>query len=63
MRLKCRSRRIAPQLHAHVGCAVQSLRHVEYFHDHNRIDRMLFDGSLDPQQGTLRPDRAGRGMG
>jgi L-alanine-DL-glutamate epimerase-like enolase superfamily enzyme len=47
----------APQLHAHVGCAVQSLRHVEYFHDHNRIDRMLFDGALDPVEGTLRPDR------
>jgi L-alanine-DL-glutamate epimerase-like enolase superfamily enzyme len=53
----------APQLHAHVGCAVQALRHVEYFHDHNRIDRMLFDGSLDPHQGKLRPDRTRPGHG
>jgi L-alanine-DL-glutamate epimerase-like enolase superfamily enzyme len=53
----------APQLHAHVGCAVHALRHVEYFHDHNRIDRMLFDGSLDPQKGLLCPDRTRPGHG
>ncbi|HET6249067.1 MAG TPA: enolase C-terminal domain-like protein [Tepidisphaeraceae bacterium] len=53
----------APQLHAHVGCAVSGLRHVEYFHDHNRIDRMLFDGALDPVKGTLRPDRNRLGHG
>lgn len=53
----------APQLHAHVGCAVSSLRHVEYFHDHNRIDRMLFEGSLDPKNGQLRPDRSRLGHG
>jgi L-alanine-DL-glutamate epimerase-like enolase superfamily enzyme len=53
----------APQLHAHVGCATQSVRHVEYFHDHNRIDRMLFDGSIDPVRGKLRPDRARPGHG
>jgi L-alanine-DL-glutamate epimerase-like enolase superfamily enzyme len=54
----------APQLHAHVACAVHCLRHVEYFHDHNRIDRLLFEGSLDPTHGTLRPDlnRSGHGM-
>ncbi len=54
----------APQLHAHVGCAVESLRHVEYFHDHNRIARMIFDGVLDPIDGALRPDhtRLGHGM-
>lgn len=54
----------APQLHAHVACAASCLRHVEYFHDHNRIDRMLFDGSLEPRDGALSPDksRAGHGM-
>jgi L-alanine-DL-glutamate epimerase-like enolase superfamily enzyme len=54
----------APQLHAHVACAVSCLRHVEYFHDHNRIARMLFDGSLDPRNGALSPDtsRPGHGM-
>ena len=54
----------APQLHAHVACAVTCLRHVEYFHDHTRIDRMLFDGALDPRDGSLAPDtsRPGHGM-
>jgi L-alanine-DL-glutamate epimerase-like enolase superfamily enzyme len=42
-------------LHAHVGVAVPNLRHVEYFHDHQRIERMLFDGALDPGGGTLAP--------
>jgi L-alanine-DL-glutamate epimerase-like enolase superfamily enzyme len=45
----------APNLHAHVGVAVPGLRHVEYFHDHQRIERMLFDGALDPDGGVLTP--------
>ncbi len=45
----------APNLHAHVGAAVPNLRHVEYFHDHQRIERMLFDGALDPEGGILTP--------
>ena len=46
------SAHFAPQLHAHIGCAVSCLRHVEYFHDHNRIDRMLFDGAIEPRNGA-----------
>jgi L-alanine-DL-glutamate epimerase-like enolase superfamily enzyme len=45
----------APNLHTHVGVAVPNLRHVEYFHDHQRIERMLFDGALDPEGGILAP--------
>lgn len=54
----------APNLHAHAGVAVPGLRHVEYFHDHQRIERMLFDGALDPDGGILTPvpDRPGLGM-
>jgi len=54
----------APNLHAHVGAAVPNLRHVEYFHDHQRIERLFFDGALDPAGGTLRPDpdRPGHGL-
>jgi L-alanine-DL-glutamate epimerase-like enolase superfamily enzyme len=54
----------APQLHAHIGCGLACLRHIEYFHDHNRIDRLLFDGSLNPDHGCLKPDpmRPGHGM-
>src|SRR5215469_5809951 len=53
----------APNLHAHVCAAVPNLRHLEYFHDHVRIESMLFDGALDPHGGTLRPDTARPGVG
>jgi L-alanine-DL-glutamate epimerase-like enolase superfamily enzyme len=53
----------APNLHAHVGAATANLRHVEYFHDHQRIERLLFDGALDPRGGTLTPDPARPGLG
>jgi hypothetical protein len=54
----------APNLHAHAGVAVPNLRHVEYFHDHQRIERMLFDGALGPGGGVLTPapDRPGLGL-
>jgi L-alanine-DL-glutamate epimerase-like enolase superfamily enzyme len=54
----------APNLHAHVGVGVPHMRHIEYFHDHYRIETLLFDGTLDPQGGHLRPhlDVAGHGM-
>jgi len=45
----------APNLHAHAGVAAPNLRHVEYFHDHQRIERMLFDGALNPDGGILTP--------
>lgn len=54
----------APNLHAHVATAVPNLRHLEYFHDHHRIETMLFDGTLDPDGGRLVPalDRHGNGL-
>lgn len=54
----------APNLAAHVAVATPNLRHLEYFHDHERIERMLFDGTLDPTGGALRPDvsRPGHGL-
>jgi L-alanine-DL-glutamate epimerase-like enolase superfamily enzyme len=53
----------APNLHARAGIAVPNLRHVEYFHDHQRIERMFFDGALDPDGGTLTPDPDQPGLG
>jgi len=53
----------APSLHMHVGCAVPQFRHVEYFHDHSRIEAMLFDGFIPPRNGQLTPDRSRPGMG
>ena len=53
----------APSVHAHLCCAVPRVRHLEYFHDHVRIERLLFDGVLEPVDGTLRPDRSRSGLG
>jgi L-alanine-DL-glutamate epimerase-like enolase superfamily enzyme len=53
----------APSLHMHVGCAVPGFRHVEYFHDHARIEKMFFDGFIPPRNGKLKPDRSVPGMG
>jgi L-alanine-DL-glutamate epimerase-like enolase superfamily enzyme len=53
----------APAIHAHVGCAVPHIEHLEYFHDHVRIERMLFDGALEPVDGCLRPDPQRPGLG
>ena len=54
----------APNLHAHVATSVANLRHLEYFHDHHRIETMLLEGALSPEGGTLVPalDRAGHGL-
>jgi L-alanine-DL-glutamate epimerase-like enolase superfamily enzyme len=53
----------APTVHAHAGCAAHRVRHLEYFHDHVRIEQMLFDGVLTPQRGALRPDPSRPGLG
>jgi L-alanine-DL-glutamate epimerase-like enolase superfamily enzyme len=53
----------APQLHAHLCCAAARARHVEWFHDHARIERMLFEGALQPERGLLRPDPSRPGLG
>lgn len=52
-----------PALHVHACCAVPNFRHMEYFHDHVRIEQMFFDGVLTPMGGTLCPDRSRPGMG
>src|SRR5256714_1412352 len=53
----------APQISAHALCAVGRLRHLEYFHDHVRVESLLFDGTLSPADGVLRPDRSRPGHG
>ncbi len=65
----CRSRSLplsahtAPSLHAHPGAAASPLRHVEYFHDHVVVERVLFEGVLGPRDGALWPDRDRPGHG
>jgi L-alanine-DL-glutamate epimerase-like enolase superfamily enzyme len=53
----------APAISAHAFCAVERRRHLEYFHDHVRIEAMLFDGVVEPVGGALRPDRSRAGNG
>ncbi len=52
-----------PSLHVHPCCALSPARHIEYFHDHERIEHLLFDGALTPVNGELRPDLARPGLG
>ncbi|HCI78708.1 MAG TPA: mandelate racemase [Ktedonobacter sp.] len=52
-----------PSIHVHPACSVPNFRHMEYFHDHVRIEHMFFDGVLNPIEGALRPDRSRPGMG
>ena len=53
----------APSIHAHACCAIEPLAHVEYFHDHVRIEERLLDGVVTPVDGRLRPDRSRPGLG
>jgi L-alanine-DL-glutamate epimerase-like enolase superfamily enzyme len=54
----------APALHAHLCCAADRARHVEYFHDHVRIEQLFFDGATTKhKKGFLRPDFSAPGLG
>ena len=52
-----------PSMHLHVCCAVPRAIHMEFFHDHARIERMFFDGFCEPVAGIMSPDRSRPGMG
>jgi L-alanine-DL-glutamate epimerase-like enolase superfamily enzyme len=53
----------APALHRHVACAAPRLRHQEWFHDHVRIESMLFDGAPQAHDGVMTPDLSRPGCG
>lgn len=65
----CKGRQIpfsahcAPAVSAHACCAMETLLHLEYFHDHVRVEEMLFEGTLRPEGGHLRPDPGRPGLG
>lgn len=54
----------APALHLHAACAARRLEHIEWFHDHARIESMLFDGAPALRDGAIAPDlgRPGHGL-
>ena len=53
-----------PSMHLHVCCSVPRAIHMEFFHDHARIERMFFDGFCEPQNGIMKPNlnRPGNGL-
>jgi L-alanine-DL-glutamate epimerase-like enolase superfamily enzyme len=53
----------APALHLHVCCASPGLRHLEWFHDHVRIEHAVFDGAPVPRDGIIAPDPDRPGLG
>jgi L-alanine-DL-glutamate epimerase-like enolase superfamily enzyme len=53
----------APSYHLHAACAAPRFRHLEWFHDHVRIEQMLFDGAPRVKNGTIEPDLSRPGMG
>jgi L-alanine-DL-glutamate epimerase-like enolase superfamily enzyme len=53
----------APTIHAALGCAAPSVVHVEYFHDHARIESLLFDGGSTAERGVLRANVSTPGLG
>jgi L-alanine-DL-glutamate epimerase-like enolase superfamily enzyme len=65
----CRARNVpfschcGPTIHVHAASAMENLIHIEYFHDHIRIEEMLFDGLPELRDGALWPDLTRPGMG
>lgn len=54
----------APTVHANICCSTPAdVRHIEYFHDHGRIEHLLFEGAVEPVNGELRPNSTQPGMG
>jgi L-alanine-DL-glutamate epimerase-like enolase superfamily enzyme len=52
-----------PSMHLHVCCGAPRAIHMEFFHDHARIERMFFDGFCEPVKGSMMPDLSRPGMG
>jgi L-alanine-DL-glutamate epimerase-like enolase superfamily enzyme len=53
----------APSIHLAVACAAPRLKHMEWFHDHVRIEQMLFDGAPRLKDGRVVPDLSVPGNG
>jgi L-alanine-DL-glutamate epimerase-like enolase superfamily enzyme len=53
-----------PSAHLAVAFAAPRLRHMEWFHDHVRIEQMLLDGAPKLEDGHIAPDlsRPGNGL-
>lgn len=54
----------APSVHIHPCMAAAPVVHMEWFHDHVRIEHMLLDGVMEQRHGKLTadPERPGHGL-
>ena len=54
----------APAAQRRGACAMPGLRHLDWFHDHVRIEQMLFEGAPAAHEGIIEPDdgRSGNGL-
>jgi L-alanine-DL-glutamate epimerase-like enolase superfamily enzyme len=48
----------APSMHLALACHSEQVVHLEYFHDHVRIERTFFEGFVEPRGGMLEPSDA-----
>jgi L-alanine-DL-glutamate epimerase-like enolase superfamily enzyme len=53
----------SPSIHTHACCGAQWAINVEYFYDHARIEKMVFDGAREVKNGMLCPDLTRPGFG
>jgi L-alanine-DL-glutamate epimerase-like enolase superfamily enzyme len=53
----------APALHLHLACHAPRMAHMEWFHDHARLEALLFDGAPKLHDGVVRPDMGRPGLG
>jgi L-alanine-DL-glutamate epimerase-like enolase superfamily enzyme len=53
----------APAISAHACCAMETVVHVEHFHDHVLVESQLFDGVPEPRDGMLVPEADTPGLG
>jgi L-alanine-DL-glutamate epimerase-like enolase superfamily enzyme len=53
----------APSLHRHAAIAAARLWNIEWFHDHVRIEQMLFDGAPRLERGSITVDWSRPGLG
>ena len=59
------SSHMAPSLHFHICLALDQVCHMEYFHDHVRIEHLFFEGGPIMNGGSLYPNlpyRSGLGL-
>ena len=53
----------APALHLHPALALPNFYIAEYFYDHARIEKLFFDGFIEPKNGKITPDLSRPGLG